>query len=199
MLAQNFLMNTFKKPQLSINFHKLILCSHKEQLCFPALSAMMTILRPFYSSHELIAGFVRIDLANPQMKFNLSVFRPIRNNNKNVLLSDWLKIIAVAENCKGVENFQLFCKSQRIEKHCIIPTEIYNAHAQGTICSFLRPICANGKIALKLQSCKLCNNKYMIALTQITNTEIFTFHAVLVFKLLSCKVLFINRKDNRNC
>ena len=39
----------------------------------------------------------------------------------------------------------------------------------------------------------------MIASTQITNTEIFAFIAVLVFKLLSCKVLFINRKDNRNC
>ena len=39
----------------------------------------------------------------------------------------------------------------------------------------------------------------MIASTQITNTEVFVFIAVLVFKLLSRKVLFINRKDNRNC
>ena len=39
----------------------------------------------------------------------------------------------------------------------------------------------------------------MIASTQITNTEIFTFIVVLVFKLLSPKVLFINRKDDRNC
>ena len=52
---------------------------------------------------------------------------------------------------------------------------------------------------LKVQSCKSCNNKYMIASTQITNTEIFAFIAVLIFKLLSRKVLFINRKDNRNC
>ena len=37
----------------------------------------------------------------------------------------------------------------------------------------------------------------MIALTQITNTEIFALIAVLVFTLLSGKVLFINRKDNR--
>ena len=37
----------------------------------------------------------------------------------------------------------------------------------------------------------------MIASTQITNTEIFAFITVLVFKLLSRKVL--NRKDNRNC
>ena len=39
----------------------------------------------------------------------------------------------------------------------------------------------------------------MIASTQITNTEIFTEVVALVFKLLSRKVLFINRKDNRNC
>ena len=52
---------------------------------------------------------------------------------------------------------------------------------------------------LQVQSCKLYNNKYLIASTQITNTEIFTFIAVLVFKLLSCKVLFISRKDNRKC
>ena len=52
---------------------------------------------------------------------------------------------------------------------------------------------------LKVQSCKLYNNKYMIAPTQIINTVIVAFIAVLVFKLLSRKVLFINRKDNRNC
>ena len=34
----------------------------------------------------------------------------------------------------------------------------------------------------------------MIASTQITNTEIFTFMSVLVLKLLSRKVLFTNRK-----
>ena len=39
----------------------------------------------------------------------------------------------------------------------------------------------------------------MIASTQITNTEVFAFIAVLVFKLLSRKVLFINGKDNRKC
>ena len=36
----------------------------------------------------------------------------------------------------------------------------------------------------------------MIASTQIANTEIFAFIVVLVFKLLSLKVLFINREDN---
>ena len=43
------------------------------------------------------------------------------------------------------------------------------------------------------------NNKCMMALTRIANTEIFTFIAVLVFKFLSRKVLFINWKGNRNC
>ena len=38
----------------------------------------------------------------------------------------------------------------------------------------------------------------MIASTQIADNEIFAFVGVLVFKLLSRKVLFINRKDNRN-
>ena len=54
-------------------------------------------------------------------------------------------------------------------------------------------------IHLKVQSCKLYNNKYMFASTQITNTVSFAFIAVLVFKLLSRKVLFINKKDNGNC
>ena len=40
--------------------------------------------------------------------------------------------------------------------------------------------------------------KYIIASTQITNNEIFTFIAVLGFNLLSPYVLFTNRKDNRN-
>ena len=52
---------------------------------------------------------------------------------------------------------------------------------------------------LKVLSCNLYNNKYMITSTQITNTEIFAFIAVLVFKLMSRKVLYINRNDNRNC
>ena len=38
----------------------------------------------------------------------------------------------------------------------------------------------------------------MIASTQITNTEIFVFIAVLFLKLLSRKVLFTNKKDNSN-
>ena len=38
----------------------------------------------------------------------------------------------------------------------------------------------------------------MIAqITQITNSKIFAFIAVLIFELLSRNVLFINGKDNR--
>ena len=55
------------------------------------------------------------------------------------------------------------------------------------------------KQTIKKQSCMLYNKKYMIALMQITKNEIFTFIAVSVIKLLSRKVLFINRKDNGNC
>ena len=52
----------------------------------------------------------------------------------------------------------------------------------------------------KVQSCKLYNKKYMIASTQITNITVLAFIAVLVlFNLLSRKVLLINRKDNRKC
>ena len=39
----------------------------------------------------------------------------------------------------------------------------------------------------------------MIASTQITNIEIFAFIAVLVFELLSHKLLLKNITDNRNC
>ena len=52
---------------------------------------------------------------------------------------------------------------------------------------------------LKVQSCKSRKNKYMIASTQKTNIEIFAFIAALVFKLLSRRILFISRKDKRNC
>ena len=51
----------------------------------------------------------------------------------------------------------------------------------------------------QVQSCKLYYNKiYMVASTQIKNTEIFAFIAAPnLSKLLSRKMLFINRKDNR--
>ena len=39
----------------------------------------------------------------------------------------------------------------------------------------------------------------MIASAQITKIEIFIFMSVLLFKLLTCKVLFIKKKDNTNC
>ena len=51
----------------------------------------------------------------------------------------------------------------------------------------------------QVQSCKLYYNKiYMVASTQIKNTEIFAFIAAPnLSKLLSRKMVFINRKDNR--
>ena len=55
------------------------------------------------------------------------------------------------------------------------------------------------KFSIKVQPCKSYDNKYMFASTQITITEMFAIIAVLVFKLLSRKVLFASRKSNRNC
>ena len=54
-------------------------------------------------------------------------------------------------------------------------------------------------VQLKVYLSKCYYNKYMIASTKIINTEIFVFIVALVYKLLSRKALFINRKDNRNC
>ena len=51
---------------------------------------------------------------------------------------------------------------------------------------------------LMVYSSKFYNNRYMIFLTQIANTEIFAFIAPPVFSLLRRKVLFVNKKDNRN-
>ena len=51
------------------------------------------------------------------------------------------------------------------------------------------------KIYLKLWSCKLGNDKDLLPSAQITNTEIFAFAAILVFKSFISKVLFINRED----
>ena len=54
-------------------------------------------------------------------------------------------------------------------------------------------------VYLKVQPCKLDNSKYITVSGKTTNTKIFAFRAVLGFKLLSRKVLSVNRKDNRNC
>ena len=54
-------------------------------------------------------------------------------------------------------------------------------------------------IHLKVQPCQSYKKKYMIDSAQVRNSEIFAFIAILVFKLLSRKVLFINREDNRDC
>ena len=39
----------------------------------------------------------------------------------------------------------------------------------------------------------------IIASTHVTNTEFFAFIAVLVFQLMSPKVLLMNMKNNGNC
>ena len=72
-----------------------------------------------------------------------------------------------------------------------IPSDKINS-TKNALFSF--PISNSSVLLLKVQSCKLYNNKYMIASTRKTITEIFAFKAVLFVKLLSRKFLFINRK-----
>ena len=50
-----------------------------------------------------------------------------------------------------------------------------------------------------IESCKFYIKKYITVLSQITNTEIFVIIAALVFKLFYNKVLFTNKKDDKNC
>ena len=52
---------------------------------------------------------------------------------------------------------------------------------------------------LKVQSCIYITTNIMDASSQITDNEIVAVTTVLVFMLLSHKVLFVNRKDNWNC
>ena len=61
------------------------------------------------------------------------------------------------------------------------------------VITLLVPVPGNEK-NLKAQSCRLCN-KYMIASTQITSAEVFAFIAVLVFKLSSRKLFFVNKRQ----
>ena len=94
-------------------------------------------------------------------------------------------------------NFMEFLTGKILYICCPIPNlfEYWEVYLIGLLLQFKSTLLGT----LKVQSCKLYNNKYMIVSPQITNTEIFAFIAVLVFKLLSRKVLFINRKNNRNC
>ena len=73
-----------------------------------------------------------------------------------------------------------------------LSTERYKVSKQLSISAISSINIKTEVVTLKGQPCKLCNNKHMIASTQITNSEIFAFIAVLVFKLLSHKGLFIN-------
>ena len=63
-------------------------------------------------------------------------------------------------------------------------TRVLSIESMFTISRF-RHLLTPSNFLLKAQSCKLYNSKHMITLTQITNTDIFAFIAILVFKLLS--------------
>ena len=89
-------------------------------------------------------------------------------------------------NCVGGQYFELFVEMCcKLMKHLIL-----GGCKKELRFSFKK---------IQVQSCKLYNNKYVIGSTQTANAEIFAFIAALVFKLSSCKVLFMSRKDKRNC
>ena len=99
----------------------------------------------------------------------------------------------------GITRLLLFDKAVKYST----TSRAWRGYEEGnTALSFLRFLFILADISfytLKVPLCKLNNNNHMIASTQITNTEIFAFTAVLVFRLLSRNVLFINKKDNTNC
>ena len=112
--------------------------------------------------------------------------------NKGNIKSIWISKISVQKDSA----LQLiFAKKASYSFRIIF---FFHTHILGTL-QLLQCLIPTDFIALKIESCKLHNNNYIIASTQMTNTEIFALMAVLVFKLLRRKVLLIKRKDNRNC
>ena len=115
---------------------------------------------------------------------NVTIDKVLRNNH----LEEWFFYEIMKQSVCNFIKIRLQHKSTNLAKSL-------------KTLSFATPVndCFSKYISgLKVQSCKLYNDKYMTALTEITNTKIFTVVAVLVVKLLSRKVLFINRKYNRN-
>ena len=100
----------------------------------------------------------------------------------------------ISNNCAS---FHLWWE-QSLVKHQAV-SKYYENDCSFVLYSFLN-FCQNqGFCSYKIVPIKKeCNSKYMITLTQITNPGIFSFITVLVFKLLSRKVLFTNREDNRS-
>ena len=82
-----------------------------------------------------------------------------------------------------------------ISKFLMISKHLLSQNNQ-CLSGYTRRCCTKYKLLLKIQSCKLHDNKY-IASTQMTNTESFASIAVPVFNLLSRNFLFITRKDDR--
>ena len=84
-----------------------------------------------------------------------------------------------------------------LSQHVSVIRKVQHEHAEDDENDF-----SAGKILfilliLRIQSCKLYNNKNMIASTQITNTEILAFIAVLAFKLFSIKFCLKTEKTIR--
>ena len=144
------------------------------QLMAPAVNSCHKELCPgYYNCARLLIDLKSVwasVLIRLCILFVLAVFKKQDNNVRTVLcmrVEGWVVLLLVYSFCAG-------------EMH-----KLYN----------LVRILVNDR--LKVQSCKLFNSKYMITSKQIANTLVFSSIAVLVFNLLSRKVLFIDSQNDR--
>ena len=132
------------------------------------------------------------------------------DNVKEVLLSryfmsnlNYCPLIWMSSSAKSlniIENFQQRALRFLLDNQRSTLEQLVNKASRSSMSiNRLRTLCAKIYKTLKVESCKLSNNKYMIASTQIRNTEIFAPIADLLFKQLSHKVLFISTGDYGNC
>ena len=96
-------------------------------------------------------------------------FKILQNSQKTPVLEPLFNKAAYLKACNFIK--------KRLQHRCSCEyCEIFmNTSFYRTL-----PVATSG--SLKVQSCKLYNNKYVIGSTQTTNTEIFAFIALLVFK-----------------
>ena len=112
---------------------------------------------------------------------------------QNKLLQWFFAFVLLCISEKDFPNFFPIIRPVILQNITKVFTKYYNFTVIYNLCSRKSKM-----IYSQVQSCKFYNSKFIITLTQITKTQTFVFIAVVILKLLSCNILFINRKDNRN-
>ena len=119
-------------------------------------------------------------------------------SNFNYCLSVWTSPSAKSLNI--IENLQQRALRFLLDNYESTFEQLVNKAGRSSMSiNRLRTLCVEIFKTLKVQSCKLYNNKYMITSTKMINNEIFAVIAFLIFNLSSREVLFIKSKDKRNC